>query len=71
MVKRFSKAYDVLILRVCLLTLRGLPVARLPASDQYLFASGEHRVAGGDKKKVTRREASDCRHAEKIKHALV
>ncbi len=36
-----------------------LPVARLLASDFCLFASGEHRVAGGDKIKVTRREASD------------
>ena len=35
-----------------------LPVARVPASDPYLFASGEHRVAGGDKIKATRREAS-------------
>ena len=35
-------------------------VARLPASDGYLFASGEHRVAGGDGIKLTRREASDC-----------
>ena len=37
-------------------------VARLPASDLYWFASGEHRVAGGDKIEVTRREASDWAH---------
>ncbi len=28
---------------------RELAVARLPASDLYLFASGEHRVARGER----------------------
>ena len=38
---------------------QGVASRSPPASDQYLFASGERCVAGGDGTEVTRRVASD------------
>jgi len=41
-------------------------LARLPASEVYLFASGEHSVAGGDGIEVTRGDASYWAQPNKI-----
>ncbi len=42
-----------------MICIRVLPVARLPASDFCLVASGDAVFAGGEQLEVTRREASD------------
>lgn len=49
---------------------RVLPVARLPASDKYLFASGEHCASRNDETEVTRLPASDCRQQKKARTAF-